>query len=99
VVDPARDCAGRMNLAAAGRLDDLLPEFADEDRPFADLRETVEHRDNVALFRRRVEAEQKVGRGQMEDVQRIRLQHLTVVHKSASFWRSGSACPRRPPCP
>ena len=81
LVDAARDAQPRMDAPAAGRGDHLLAEFADEDRPFADLGKGFDHADDVALRDRRLEAEQQVGRGQMEEVERVGLQHLAVMHQ------------------
>ena len=39
--------------------------------------------DDVALLDRRVEAEQQIGRGKVEEVQGVRLEDLTVVHQPA----------------
>ena len=41
--------------------------------------------DDVALGDVGVEAEQQVGRGQMEEMQRVRLQDLAVVHQAADL--------------
>ncbi len=48
-VDPARDAQARVDAPTAGCGDHLLTEFANEDRPLADLGEGFDHADNVAL--------------------------------------------------
>ena len=70
-----------MDPAPAERGDDLLAELANEDRPLADFGEGFDHADDVALRDGRLEAQQQVGRGQVEEVKRVRLQHLAVVHQ------------------
>ncbi len=89
LVHPAGYGAGGMDLAPAGGLDDLLAELADEDRPLADLRITLEHCDDVTLLRWRIKAEQKVGRGEVEDVQRVGLQQLPIMHEPAHLLGGG----------
>src|SRR5271166_1381086 len=78
-----------MDLSSASRLDDFLTEFANEDRPFSDLRETVQHADDVALLGWRIEAEQEDRRRQLEDVQGVRLEQLAVMQEPAHLVGGG----------
>ena len=48
-----------------------------------DVRIFFRHGDDVALVDLRVEAEQKIGRAEQEEVQRMRLHDLTVMHEPA----------------
>ena len=71
-----------MDAPAACRGDHLLSELADEDRPFADLREGFDDPDDVAPGDRSLETQEQIRRRQMEKVERVRLQHLAVVHQA-----------------
>ena len=82
MVDAARDGAGAVHLLAGGGLDDLLPVLAHHHGTAAELGILLEDLEDVALGRRGVEAEQQVGRGQVEEVQRVALHHLAVVHQA-----------------
>ncbi len=90
LVDAAGDAKPRVDTpTAAGRCDDLLAKLADEDRPLADFREGFDYTDDVASRDRRLESEQEVGRSQMKEIQRVRLQHLTVMHQPPELFRRG----------
>ena len=45
-----------------------------------------DHPDDVALGDRSVESEQQIGRRQVEEVQRVRLEHLSVMHQPAHLF-------------
>src|SRR5665213_921826 len=81
LVNAAWHAQPRMNAPAARRGDHLLAELADENRPLAHLGEGFDHADDVPLRDRRLKPEQKVGRRQVEEVHRVGLQHLTVMHQ------------------
>ncbi len=87
LVDAAGHAEAGVDAPAASRRDHLLAELADEDRPTADLGEALHHADDVAFRDGRLEAEQQVGRGQVEEVHRVGLQHLPVVHQAAHLVR------------
>ena len=69
-----------MDAPAAGCGDHLLTEFANEDRPLADLGESFDHADDVSLRDWRLESKQEIGRSQMEEVDGVGLQNLAVMH-------------------
>jgi hypothetical protein len=69
--------------------DDLLAELAQQHALAGDVGVGLGHADDVALGGLRVEAEQQVGRGQVEEVQGVRLQHLAVVHQPPQLLGAG----------
>jgi hypothetical protein len=77
-----------MHPLAGGDADDLLAELAQQHALAGDVRMGLGHADDVALGGR-VEAEQQVGRGEVEEVQGVRLQHLAVVHQAAQLLGAG----------
>ncbi len=86
-VDTTGNGAGAVHLLACRRLDDLLPVFAHQDGALAEFRIFLDHLEDVALFRRRTETEQKIGRCQVEEVQHVGLHHLAVMHQPAHLFR------------
>ena len=82
VVDAAGNGAGAMHLLAGGGLDDLLAVFAHHHGAATEFGILLQNLEDVALGRRRVEAEQEVRRGQMEEVQDMALQDLAVMHQA-----------------
>ncbi len=84
-----------MDLLAGRGQDDLLPELAQQDGPGGQLAVVGDDPDDVADGRVGIGAEEQVGRGQVEEVQGVRLEHLAVVHQPAHlFGRRGEALGR-----
>jgi hypothetical protein len=65
----------------------LLAVLAHQDALLGQLRELLRDADDVAHRRVGVEAEEQVGRAQVEEVQRMRLEELAVVHQPAHLQR------------
>ena len=65
--------------------DDFLPELAGHDALHGEIRKGRGDADDVALGDLALEAEQEIGRGEMEEVQRVRLHHLPVVQQAAQL--------------
>ena len=78
-----------MNAFAADGADDFLTVLAQLDALKRDIGMRLDDPDDVALCDIAVEAEQQVGRRQMEKVQRVALQYLTEVHEFAQFLGRG----------
>jgi hypothetical protein len=74
-----------MDALAGGHADDLLAEFPEQHALARQLRVLGGEADDVAAGRLGVEAEQQVGRGEVEEMQRVGLQHLAVVHQPADL--------------
>ena len=89
LVHAAGNRAGAVNLLAGGRLDDLLPILAHHDALRGQLRELVGHANDVTGDRVGIEAEQEVGRAEMEEVEHMRLEHLPVMHQAPDLFRGG----------
>ena len=86
-VDTAGDRAGAVDLLAGGGLDDFLPVLAQHHALHREIREFPRHADDVADRGIGVEPEQQVRRYEVEEVQRVRLEHLAVVHQAAHLFR------------
>jgi len=86
-IDAAGYRTGAMYPLAGGQADDLLAVLAQQDALLRDLGIFLRHADDVAPADFGVETEQQVGRGQVEEVQRVRLQDLAVVHQAAHLVR------------
>ena len=97
LVDPSRDGAGAVDLLARGRQDDLLAELAQENGPRGQLLVEGDDADDVAHGRVGVHAQEEVGRGQVEEVQSVRLEHLAVVHQAAHLLRGRGQLARTGP--
>ena len=79
----ARRGPGRMDALAAQDFDNALPELPQPDAAAREVRLHLQQAEDVALGRVRIEAQQQIGRGQMEEAQGMRLQDLPVVHQAA----------------
>ena len=86
-VDAAGNGPGRMDALAGQALDHLLPEPAQRDAVLGKLRMVLDHADDVAPCRIGVEAEQQVGRREMEEAQRVGLDDLAAMHDLAQLRR------------
>ena len=82
-IDATRHRARAVHALAGSQADDLLAVLAQQDAFLGDVGVFLRHADDVAPTDLGVEAEQQVGRGQVEEVQRVRLQDLAVVHQAA----------------
>jgi hypothetical protein len=78
-----------MHPLAGGDADHLLAELAQQHALPGDLRVGAGDADDVALLHRRFEAEQQVGRRQVEEVQRVGLEDLPVVHQPPDLLGGG----------
>jgi hypothetical protein len=87
LVHAAGNGPGAVDLLSGGRQDDLLAELAQEDGPGRQLLVEGDDADDVAHGRVGVHAQEKVRRGEMEEVQGMRLEHLAVVHEPAHLLR------------
>ena len=73
-----------MDALARGDADHLLSELAQQDALARDVRDTRRGRRRCCASRPvAVEAEEQIGRREVEEVQRVRLQDLPVVHQPA----------------
>ena len=99
LVDAAGDGPGAVDLLAGGGQDDLLAELAQQHG--LDRQLLVLQAPTPMTFRMAGSAsmpEEEVGRGEVEEVQGVRLEHLAVVHEPAHLLgRRGepSPAPRR----
>ena len=75
--------AGAVHPLARGDADHLLAELAQHHALARGLGVGQGHADDVALRDVGTEAEQQVGRGQVEEVQRVALNDLAVMHQPA----------------
>ena len=87
-IDAAGHRRGAMDTLAGGGADHLLAKLAQQHLA-RDIRMRLRHADDVALPRRRAETEQQVRARQVEEVQRVRLQDLPVVHQPAHLVGGG----------
>ena len=85
LVHAARHRPGAMHALAGGDADHFLPELAQQHAAPGDFRVRGGDADDIALGDVAVESEQQVRRAQVEEVQRMRLQHLAIVHQAAEF--------------
>ena len=74
---------GRVDALAADRLDHLLAEAAQPDPVAGQLRVGPQHPEQVPAVRLGVEAEQQIGRGQVEEAEGVGLHHLGQVQDPA----------------
>jgi CBS-domain-containing membrane protein len=81
LVDAAGHRPGAVHALARGDTNDLLPELAQQHALARQLGVRLQHAYDVAGGDVCVEAEQQVGRRQVKEVQRVRLQDLPVVHQ------------------
>ena len=89
LVHPARHRAGAMYPFAGGMADHFLAVFAQQHALARHLGIGGGDANDIAFGHLGVETEQEIGRGQMEKMQRVRLQYLAVVHQPAQFLRGG----------
>jgi HAMP domain-containing protein len=89
LVDAARDGARAVDALARGVADHFLAVLAQQHALLRDVGVLGRHADDVAAGDVGVEAEQQVGRGEVEEVQRVRLQDLPVVHQAADLLGRG----------
>ncbi len=82
-VDAAGHDPGGVDPLAAEPLDDLLAEAAEPDAVAGQLRVGLGDAEDVALGGIGVEAEQQVGRGQVEEAEGVGLDDLGQVHQPA----------------
>ena len=85
LVHSARNDAGAVNALAGDMRDDLLPELARHHALHREIRKRRGDADDVALGDLALEAEQQVGRGEMEEMQRMRLHDLPVMEQTAQL--------------
>ena len=86
LVHAAGHGARTVHPLARGDADHLLPELAQQHALFCDIGVGERDADDVAQVHLGVEAEQQVGRRQVEEVQRMRLHDLPVVHQAADLF-------------
>jgi hypothetical protein len=84
---PPGNRARAVNLLSGRAQDDLLAVLAHQHRLRRQLRILEDHADDVADLRVGVEAEQQIRRREVEEVQRVRLEHLAVVHQPPHLFR------------
>ena len=77
--------AGAVYPLACGDADDLLAKLAQHHALACGLGVGHRHAHDVALRHLGIEAKQQIGRGQVEEVQRMALHHLPVMHEAADF--------------
>ena len=87
LVHAAGDDAGAVNALSRDVADHLLPELARHDAALGEIGEGRGDADDVALGDLALEAEQQVGRGEMKEVQRMRLHDLAVVQQAPQLLR------------
>ena len=78
-----------MDFFAAENLDDFLAELAEPDAGAGQFLVGGDEAEDIALGRRRVPAEQKVRRAQVEEAQRVALDDLAEVHQAAQLVGGG----------
>ena len=79
LVHAAGNDPGAMNAFPGDMSDDFLPELARHDALDGEIGEGRGDPDDVAFGDLALEAEQQIGRREMEEVQRVRLHKLTVM--------------------
>jgi hypothetical protein len=76
-------------ITLAGRqADDLLPELAQQHALPGRLGISRGNADDIAPANLAVETEEQIGRREVEEMQRVRLQDLAIVHQAAHLLRS-----------
>ncbi len=76
-----------MHAFARQPFDHLLPELPQPNAVPSKLRMILDQPDDVAPRRIAVEPKQQIGRREMEEAQRMRLDHLAAMHDLAQFRR------------
>ena len=89
LVHSAGNGTGTVNALARRDANYFLSVFAQQHALFGDFRVGGSNADNIALGNIGIETEQQVGRTQVVEMQRMRLQHLSVVHQPAHLLGSG----------
>ena len=74
-----------MHALARGGADHLLAELAQQHTFAGDVRMGLRHADDVAPVHLGVKTKQQVGRGQVKEMQGVRLHHLAVMHQAADL--------------
>ena len=87
LVDAAGHGARAVDLLAGRGQDDLLAELAQEDGPGGQVLVEGDDADDVPDGRVGVHAQEEVGRGEVEEVQGVGLEHLPVVHQAPHLLR------------
>ena len=82
-VDPAGHGPGRMHALACQAFDHLLAEFAQCDAVTGQFGVAADHAEDVAARGIGVHAQQQIGRGEMEEAERVGLHDLSAVQKFA----------------
>ena len=77
-----------MHALAGGVTDDLLPPFAQQDALARHLGVFLGNRNDVATADLGVEAEEQVRRAEHEEMQRVRLHDLPIMHEAAHLVRA-----------
>ena len=85
LIHAAGNDAGPVNALSRDVGDDFLAELAREHALLGEFRESCGDADDVALGDLALEAEQEIGRRQMEEMQRVRLHQLPVVQQATQF--------------
>ena len=85
LVDPTGHIAATMHPLAGGYPDDLLTVFAQPYPLTGDVGKIGHHPADVAAGDLGIELEQEIRRSQMEEMHRVRLQGLAVVHQPTNF--------------
>jgi hypothetical protein len=83
--DAAGDDPAGMNALVAEQLDDVLAKAAQADAGAAQFRLGGDDAEDVARGGVGLHAEQQVGRGEIEEAQRVRLDHLRQVQHAAQL--------------
>ena len=87
LVHAARDDAGAVNALSRDVADHFLPELARQHAAPGEIGESRSDSDDVALGDLALEAEQQVRRGEVKEVQRVRLHDLTIMQEAAELLR------------
>ena len=87
LVHAAGNDPGAVNAFAGDVGDDLLPELAGHDSLHGEIGESRGDPDDVALGDLALKAQQEIGRGEMEEMQRVGLHDLPIVQQAAQLLR------------
>ena len=87
MIDAAGDDPRRMNPLAARQFDDLLAELAQPDSVFGEFGKLGGDAQDIARHGIGVHPQQQVGRTEVEEGERVRLDELAVIDKPAQHRR------------
>ena len=87
LVHSARNDPGAMDAFSGDMGDDFLPELAGEHALPGEIGEGRRDPNDVAFGDFALEAEQEIGRREMEEVQRVRLHQLAIMQEAAQLLR------------